>query len=216
MQVYYVLCFTFPEQPTLIKQCKTMQKKQSTRRQPNALVHLRAEAAGHFSRFPPQPLNPPHITTIERATLLSQSKDQNISHVSKEQMSQQLGWCEHRYNADRKQRQSLVEPIMGRAVGAGLQTALSCVALRYMINFLTKSRQTAHSLPSLQVATLLRCGTERTTLATAQRGLRPPVLILFFYYPLYFHRLLKVLQFKGWLGFTAIPSPRECKLTGLY
>ncbi|KAF3832321.1 hypothetical protein F7725_025986 [Dissostichus mawsoni] len=59
--------------------------------------------------------NPPHITTIVRATLLPQSKDQNSSHVFSEQMSSQLGWCEHRYNADRKPRQSLVEPIMGRA-----------------------------------------------------------------------------------------------------
>lgn len=89
--------------------------------------------------------NPPHITTIVRATLLSQSKDQNSSHVSREQMSYQLGWCEHRYNADRKPRQSLVEPIMGRAVGAGLQTRLFlCRAtLRYMINFLTNSTQAA-------------------------------------------------------------------------
>lgn len=95
--------------------------------------------------------NPPHITTIVRATLLSQSKDQNSSHVFKEQMSYQLGWCEHRYNADRKPRQSLVEPIMGRAVGADLQTLLFlCRAtLRYMINFLTKSIQAAQSLPSL-------------------------------------------------------------------
>ena len=77
--------------------------------------------------------NPPHITTIVRATLLSQSKDQNSSHVSKEQMSYQLGWCEHRYNADRKPRQSLVEPIMGRAVGAGLQTRLFLCALLWGI-----------------------------------------------------------------------------------
>lgn len=95
--------------------------------------------------------NPPHITAIVRATLLSQSKDQNISHVSKKQMSYQLGWCEHRYNADRKPRQSLVEPIMGRAVGAGLQTQLFLcrASLRYMINFLAKSTQAAQSLPSL-------------------------------------------------------------------
>lgn len=95
--------------------------------------------------------NPPHITTIVKATLLSQSKDQNNSHVSKEQMSYQLGWCEHRYNADRKLRQSLVEPIMGRTVGAGLQTLLflCCATLRYMINFLTKSTQAARGLPSL-------------------------------------------------------------------
>lgn len=94
--------------------------------------------------------NPPHITAIVRAALLSQSKDQTSSHVSREQMSYQLGWCEHRYNADRKPRQSLAEPIMGRAVGAGLQTPLFlCAALRYMINFLTKSTQAARSRPSL-------------------------------------------------------------------
>ncbi|KAK1891879.1 Nuclear pore complex protein 15 [Dissostichus eleginoides] len=95
--------------------------------------------------------NPPHITTIVRATLLPQSKDQNSIHVFSEQMSSQLGWCEHRYNADRKPRQSLVEPIMGRAVGEGLQTPLFLcrVTLRYMINFLTKSTQAARSLPSL-------------------------------------------------------------------
>lgn len=58
-------------------------------------------------------------------------------------MSYQLGWCEHRYNADRKLRQSLVQPIMGRAVGAGLQTLLflHCATLWCMINFLTKSTQ---------------------------------------------------------------------------
>lgn len=85
--------------------------------------------------------NPCHIATIVRATLLSQSKDQNSSHVSKEQMSYQRGWCEHRYNADRKLGQSLVEPIMGRAMGAGLQTLLFLhgTALRCMINFLAKS-----------------------------------------------------------------------------
>lgn len=95
--------------------------------------------------------NPHHITAIVRAALLSQSKDQNSSHVSKEQMSYQLGWCEHRYNADRKLRQSLVQPIMGRAVGAGLQTPLflHCAALWYMINFLTKSTQATLSLSSL-------------------------------------------------------------------
>lgn len=64
----------------------------------------------------------PTLLTIVRATLLSQSKDQNSSHVSREQMSYHLGWCEHRYNADRKLEQSLGEPIMGWAVGAGLQT----------------------------------------------------------------------------------------------
>lgn len=105
-------------------------------------LHFEAKAAGHFrpDRFN-RLENPRHIAAIVRAALLSQSKDQNSSHVSKEQMSYQLGWCEHRYNADRKLRQSLVEPIMGRAVGAGLQTLLflHCTALWCMINFLTKS-----------------------------------------------------------------------------
>lgn len=86
--------------------------------------------------------NPPHITAIVRATLLSQSKDQNSSsggggHVSREQMSEQLGRCEHRYNGDRKPRQSLGEPIMAGAVGAHLQTTLF-LCPRCMINFLAK------------------------------------------------------------------------------
>lgn len=123
---------------TTQNRCNKRAKRQQQRQQ-SAALRSAAEAAGRFSPgFLHSLENPPDITAIVRTTLLSQSRDQNSSHVSKEQMSYQLGWCEHRYNADRKPRQSLVEPIMGRAVGAALQTPLSlCRAtLRYMINFL--------------------------------------------------------------------------------
>lgn len=124
------------------------------KRAPSALLLLpsEAEAGGHFC-----PASSAAwkilltLLTIVRATLLSQSKDQNSSHVSREQMSYHLGWCEHRYNADRKPKQSLVEPIMGWAVGAGLQTPLFLCRTtpRCMINFLANSTQAARSLPSL-------------------------------------------------------------------
>lgn len=127
----------------------------------------------------------PTFRTIVRATLLSQSKDQNSSHVSREQMSYHLGWCEHRYNADRKLRQSLVEPIMDRAVGAGLQTQLFlCRATWWcMINFLTNSTQAAQSLPSLLMAKLVSRDTAQRHQASRQNksGLWPKGFIWLFF-----------------------------------
>lgn len=116
-----------------------------------AVLRSKAEAAGYFClTFSAAWKILPTLLTIVRTTLLLQSNDQNSSHVSKEQMSYQLGWCEHRYNTVRKLRQSLVEPIMSWATGAGLQTPLFLwrATPRCMINFLAKSTHAAQTLPS--------------------------------------------------------------------
>lgn len=137
-------------------------------------------------------------------------------------MSYQLSWCEHRYNADRKPRQSLVEPIMGRAVGAGLQTPLFlCRAtLRYMINFLTNSTQAAWSLPSLQVAKLVSCGTAWLTPGyRAKHKVDQKGSFLCFF--LLLTVLPHTLAFNGsflrifltiWLSFTVLLSLGKCRL----
>lgn len=86
---------------------------------------------------------PMHVTIVRHRPLCFHSTEiKPATMFPEEQMSSHAGqlgrcWCEHRYNADRKQRQSVGEPIMGRAAGEGLETPvfLCRATLGYMINF---------------------------------------------------------------------------------